>query len=362
MQIRKDLSSTFMIANLVGTILVIAIHYNSKKYIDVSHGYTWNYFIQEFLTNGVCRISVPFFAMISGFFIFEKVNNLDNWISTLQKKIKTLILPYALGSLLIFIASILLKLMLWPDDFPSLTLYLLVRNIFAHPVSIQFWFLRDLIILTIISPVIFNINRIASLILGVVLACLWFVDIQLFPIITEWYVINVETLFYFWLGGQLYKLKHILYAVLECSNLVRIGCVVLWFSLIWIRIVIDPTIDTWYVQEYTIASLLLYKLGIVAGIISLIQLSEKLRHNQTLIYLSGLTTFAYLFHLVPLSYFRIVTARFLSDEFLFYINFPLATVIVFSLAYIVSNYYGSLYAVLTGGRNPNKALRRTQTS
>ena len=362
MQIRKELSSTFMIANLLATILVIAIHYNSKRYIDLSNGYTWNYFIQEFLANGICRISVPFFAMISGFFLFEKVNSLDGWVNTLQKKTKTLILPYILGSLLVFVGSIALKRVLWPDDFPSLTPYLVVRDIVAHPVSVQFWFLRDLIILTVISPVIFHIRRTASLILGVVLVCLWFVDIQLFPIITDWYVINIETLFYFWLGGQLYQLKHILYAVLESSILVRIGCVVLWFSLIWIRIVIDPKMDTWYVQEYTIASLLIYKLGIITGIISLLHLSEKLKQNQTLIYLSGLTTFAYLFHLVPLSYFRIVTARFLSDEFLFYINFPLATVIVFSLAYIVSNYYGSLYAVLTGGRNPNKALKRTQIS
>lgn len=358
MKIRKDLSSTFMIANLLGTILVIAIHYNSQRYIDSSDGYNWNYLAQEFFTNGICRVSVPFFALISGFFIFSKVNNFDNWLSTVRKKVKTLILPYVLGSLLIFIASLILKLILWPDDFPSLTPYLVVRTIVARPASVQFWFLRDLIILTIVSPAIFNLNKRANVALGVVLAFLWLIDIQPFPVITDWYLINIETLFYFWLGGQLYKQKCVLYAALEHRNFPKIECFMLWFLLIWMRIMIDPSISTWYVKDYTIASLLIYKIGIVVGIISLIFLSEKLKDNKTLIYLSGLTTFAYLFHLVPLSYIRLFTGRMVSDEFLFYINFPIATVLIFSLAYIISTYCGSLYAVLTGGRNPNKALRR----
>ena len=351
-----------MIANLFATILVIAIHYNSKSHIDVSNGYSWNYLTQEFLTNGIGRVSVPFFALISGFFLAEYVSSLDNYINTLQKKVKTLLIPYVLGSLLVFITSSILKHVLWSDGLPNLEPYMLLRTILARPVSVQFWFLRDLIILTIISPVILNSHQILNLLMGCILTVLWITDIQPFPIITDWYLINIETLFYFWLGGQLYRFKSSLYDLIESRLVLRIIIFWTWIVLVCIRIAIDPDVDVWYVRNYTALSLLLYKLSIIVGIISLIQISELFKQNKALIYLSGLTTFVYLFHLVPLSYFRIAVSRFVSNDFVFYFSFPIATLLAFLLACGVSNYWGSVYAVLTGGRDPRKALERMQIS
>ena len=78
MYVKKEVSSTLMTSNLIATFFVIALHYNSKKAIDISEGYNWNYVLQEFLTNGVARVAVPFFAMISGFFLFGKIRDVSD--------------------------------------------------------------------------------------------------------------------------------------------------------------------------------------------------------------------------------------------------------------------------------------------
>ena len=134
------------------------------------NGYDWNYLSQQFLTNGVARVAVPFFAMISGFFLFSRVQKSNDYLNTLKKRMTTLLLPYLIGALFVFLSSAILDSILWPEKSPSLDLYKAIKLIRAHPVAFQFWFLRDLIILTIVSPAIFSIKKIANYLLGFILA------------------------------------------------------------------------------------------------------------------------------------------------------------------------------------------------
>ena len=90
--------------------------------------------------------------------------------------------------------------------------------------------------------------------------------------------------------------------------------------------------------------------------------ASKLNPNVTLVFLSGFSFFAYLFHLYPLQ--RIVTpisSRLAHEPFRFYLEFPLSTILVFSLAYVLSKYLEPLYRTMTGGRSPEKMLSRTAT-
>lgn len=132
----------------------------------------------------------------------------------------------------------------------------------------------------------------------------------------------------------------------------------IWIILILLRIYIDPSLDVWYIENFTIVSIILYKLGIIMGLISLFQISSLFYQNNYLIYLSGLTFFVYLYHHVPLSYFTIIVSRFIDKEYLFYITFPTATVVIFLSAHLLAKHLSFLYMLLTGGRSPNKALQR----
>jgi len=68
METKKELYSTFMVVNFVATILIISIHYQSNQMINSNEYFKWNYLIQEIIINGFARVSVPSFALISGFF------------------------------------------------------------------------------------------------------------------------------------------------------------------------------------------------------------------------------------------------------------------------------------------------------
>ncbi|MFZ3207951.1 MAG: acyltransferase [Geobacteraceae bacterium] len=359
MEIKKEVSATLMISNLIATFLVIAIHYNSKGAIDISLGYNWNYVVQEFVTNGVARVAVPFFAMMSGFFLVEKICDVQSYLNILKNKSRTLLLPYILSSTFIFLSMTIIKQLSSHKSTEHYGLYTIAKNIFVHPISVQFWFLRDLIILTVFSPLILNKNRLYSFSLGFLLLFLWIQDIQPLPKVAGWYLINIETIFFFWIGGVISRFNFVLSSLAESSVATKIVSFFVWGLLISVRIYVDPYLDIWYVNNYTLESILLYKIAILVGLICLIQLSSLVRSNNALIFLSGYTFFVFLFHGFPLlNIINFFTQRIVNNSFLFYINLPVVTIFVFIAAHITSEQFNKAYTLITGGRSPNKAVKR----
>jgi hypothetical protein len=359
----KKTSRGLMVANLVATVLVIAIHYNSKGNIHLTEIGGWNYLFQEFTLNGVARIAVPFFAMLSGFFLASKLDHRGAYTAILKNKAKTLLLPYLIASIIIFLTSELIKWIFQPGSFQSLTILYSIQSVTFHPVSDQFWFLRDLIILTILSPILLSRKILSNQRkyfrpLVLTLFIFWLVDYQPFPLFFSWYLLSIETLFFFTLGGLFFEKRKLLDSVLNTNIKIKILVLSVWLFLLLIRINIDPKLNVWYAEEYSMFSLTLYKIGILLGIVSLIQFSIYLSSNKLLIYLSGLTFFAYIFHLVPLSYIQVITSQIIDKKYAFYINYPIALISVFLFAHLLAKFMPSLFAVMTGGRDPKKALNR----
>jgi Acyltransferase family len=348
-----------MVANLIATALVIAIHYGSKTSIQSVEIGEWNYLFQEFTLNGIARIAVPFFALISGFFVAKRLSEKIKRIEFLKIKLTTLLMPYLIASLLIFVCSSGLKYYFQHDSYEPVTITYFIKSVVFHPISIQFWYLRDLLILTFIAVFIMGRNQIYYNSLLALLFLLWIINYQPFPIFFGWYLLNIETFLFFVLGGSLFCRKNILDFIVNASVRNKIMVLFIWVLLLAIRVYIDPTLDVWYTNKYTLGSVIIYKLSILLGICSLIQLSVYLHNNKSAIYLSGLTFFAYLFHLIPLSYFRVVTERLVTDAYAFYLNFPIALLMVFFIAHTVAGNFPKIFAILTGGRDPSKALKRT---
>jgi hypothetical protein len=351
-----------MIANVIAMVLVVATHYNTLERIAVLSGYDLNYTIQEALANGFARSAVPIFALLSGYFLSKKVANFHDYRLTMTRKIHTLLIPYLLASALIYASTVFLQALFHQEQNQHFDLYSIAYNVIAHPVTVQFWYLRDLIILTVASPILFNLNRYALYGIGGLLFVLWSLNIQPFPIVAGWYFLNIETLFFFWLGGVFFQ-KYILAinAIIFCNTKAKVTLFALWAGIVASRVYIDPDLDVWYVRNYTLESILLYKLAIIIGVVSILQASTILRNSRFLIYMSGLTFFVFLFHLTPLSHFKILTRQIVAEPYLFYVNFPIALFLTFLLAHITSKYFGGLYEFTCGGRNPQKTLQRMRS-
>jgi len=359
MNVSKDVSSSLMIANLMAMILVVLIHYNTKASVDISLGYDLNYIIQESIANGFARSAVPIFALLSGFFLISKVASFNEYRLTLINKFHTLLVPYLMASLMIFCSIFIIKVILGEAQVQQIGLYSFFYDVLAHPSVVQFWFLRDLMVLVLISPLLFNAHKFIFYSIGLLLFMLWTMNVQPFPIVAGWYLLNIETLFFFWLGGAMFRSEMNLSALILCKNTTKFIVTALWAGLVMFRVYIDPDLNVWYENNYTIESIVLHKLGIVVGVISLFQLSSILRNNRFLIYTSGLTFFVFLFHLAPLSYFKYFTSIVIEKPYSFYLDFPLGLLLVFGIAHITSRYFENFYRLINGGRSPNKALQRT---
>jgi hypothetical protein len=363
MMITEKTSRTIMVANLIAMIMIIAIHNHTRGHaLSSGSVWGWNYLTQEFLTNGLARTAVPYFALISGFFLFSQFSGPGSYRRLLNSKFHSWLVPYISAATLIFVSVALAKSL--KGNYSLWNINSLFNGIFITPLSVQFWFLRDLWMLAVISPLLFPKNRFLQRALGLCLFFLWLLEIQILPRVGGWYIINMETLFFFYLGGQLSCRSAVLNSIVD-SNKIYIGLTFLFLVVILItRISITPKIDLWYnhSEDYSILSLILYKATIVIGIICLIQISSIFHRSSRMIYLSGLTFFAFLFHHVPLSsVIAKITELIVAKEYGFYLSFPMATATVFVTAYLVAAYVPKLYGIVCGSRSPGKTLGRIRS-
>ena len=81
--------------------------------------------IRILFSEGLCRVAVPIFFLISGYLFFYNLEewNKNIWIDKLKKRIKTLLVPYILWNLIAFCFPLLklyLKFFLHGGDAPDI--------------------------------------------------------------------------------------------------------------------------------------------------------------------------------------------------------------------------------------------------
>lgn len=344
-----ELSKCFQLANIIATVLVVSIHYQSKHYIEGHE--SWNYLVQEFLTNGVARIAVPFFALSSGFFFFLKYQGISSYSKNLRKRVSTILVPYIICSFFMFTTQYFYVTALKDLSYP-LDVYTFIHKVLIVPVSVQLWFLRDLAFLFLISPALFLLIKHLSTLGIVALGACWFAETQFMPTLGGKYIITIETLFFFYAGGLLAtKSEAIDLLFKEAPAFTKKGILLLFLFLIILRIILDPTFMLGYTDyDYDIVSLLIYKLYIMVGVVSLLSMAYGINFKG-LSYIASFTFFVFLYHLLPLSYLVTKLGHLLlPDAYIFYFNFPVAIILTFLAAYFLSKLFPRIYSVLSGGR------------
>lgn len=96
MQVTESLSRKIKVLSFWAMISVLFIHSNTLgTFPEVA---SWNVFLQRLLTRSLSSWAVPFFFIVSGFWFAN--GNYDGWYSFLQKKVKTLLIPYICWAIL----------------------------------------------------------------------------------------------------------------------------------------------------------------------------------------------------------------------------------------------------------------------
>lgn len=183
-------------------IAVLFIHNYNPSVVGNNELHIYNG-VSEFFSQVLGRVAVPFFFLISGFLFFFKVEHFDSSIfaKKINSRLHSLILPYLFWNLLLLIIQTatfwLLGNTVGRSGFSMLgILKSLWNSNSGYPISYQFWFIRDLIITVLISPVLYFLIKKLNLTVLIVLFALWF-----FNKATSNPGINTTSLFFFSMGA-----------------------------------------------------------------------------------------------------------------------------------------------------------------
>ena len=179
--------------------------------LGVTHTSDWVDFIMLFVSEGVARVAVPLFFAVSGYLFFQGGWSWEKHAGKLKRRIYTLLIPFVFWNLLTLAIFAVVQSIPQTKVFFAGTVWPPVRSFsfmdylnalsgltVTFPIAFQFWFLRDLMALILLAPVIyFLLARKSALPFICALFCLWF--FQLWPFLWP----GVDATFFFCLGACL---------------------------------------------------------------------------------------------------------------------------------------------------------------
>lgn len=298
------------------------------------------------------RVAVPLFFMFSGFLFFYNVEefSISVYFNKLRKRIHTLLIPYIFWNILLFIVYYL-SCLLFPDVFKSsivegtainnCLMALWNYNKTGCPINFPFWFIRDLMVVVLLTPIIYwlikKIKYLISLFLGILwLAGLWFDVVGL----------SIDAFFFFSIGAYFAICKHNFVTAIK-DHSVLLGT--LYFICILIAFITNSYDWNIYIRR---ASILLGMAFVLA--ISAKYLAEGKLHINTFLTESSFFIFAY--HAIALPIVkRILTyiAPCTTDIHAVILYFLWALIIVLGgllLYYLLRRCLPKTTAFITGGR------------
>lgn len=352
------LSKTITFLRFPLTIAVVLIHtvlvglvYNGTSSTEENQ-YTIYNFYYHILSEELARIAVPLFFFISGFLFFYHTDfSLSIYKTKLKNRARSLLLPYILWNILV--AVLLLCAQLFATSLISGNHKPIINygwtdwiNIFWAannnlPIAIQFWFIRDLMIAILFTPLIYQLIKYFHIYLLVVLGLLWIFNFQL--------SILRFGAFLFFSFGAWFCINHRHFTI--CFRPLRQLC-----SIIYIILLIFSTC-LWYSHSdyYHIVS----KINIVIGLIAVVSWSAYGISNNIISenkFLASSSFFIFAYHELPLVLMTKSWVKLWSplNEWTLLLGYILIPTIIIAIGIgiyaLIRKYLPTFTSIITGGR------------
>lgn len=186
-------------------------------------------FLQRFCTQGITRIAVPLFFILSGYLYFQNINKFSVLVYKTKtiSRIRSLLFPFIIWSIFGFVAVSVFQYYV-PSSFKSAGVVREYRfqevlyTIFWKPIGAhQLWFIRDLFCLFILSPIIYYATKYVGRLYLIILFAIWLIGKQ--------YLISIESVFFVSLGSWIAINKK---GILENRRDCKLASIIL--GLLWI--------------------------------------------------------------------------------------------------------------------------------
>lgn len=154
MNISSETSQRIKNMGLFCAFLVVGIHVD---WHPDSGSVGW--FFHHVISRGVCLIAVPYFFIVSGFFLAKHFNEVNWWSTEVKKRLRTLVVPFYTCTVLYILLSTPLTIvadhlagrsfgtnLVWLHDW----LWALGLD-FTRPTMTPLWYVRWLVVLVVLS-------------------------------------------------------------------------------------------------------------------------------------------------------------------------------------------------------------------
>jgi surface polysaccharide O-acyltransferase-like enzyme len=165
----------------------------------------------ELFSQILSRVVVPLFFFISGFLFFRNIDAFTkrDYLRKLKSRGKTLLIPYLFWNITTFLIHYTAQYIPALDgmrfrhragyDLQDLPEALWGSGDFPHPIVYPFWFIRDLMVIVLLTPVIYFYLKKTGVYGVLLLGALWFFNRWVdFP---GSYVLSISVIFFFTAGA-----------------------------------------------------------------------------------------------------------------------------------------------------------------
>lgn len=306
-------------------------------------------FVVNFFSNGIARIAVPILFITSSYIFFTKYENgLRAYKSTIRKKIRSLAIPYAIWNIALFSIFALITFthtgkpiisdrIHIPREFNPATIIDLILGITKKPIGHHLWFIRDLLLAFIVSPLIHLAIKRTGLAFIVPTTLLWLFDI--WPTPTP----SLDAVLFFSIGCWIATNK---------INLFSLDRYLPHFLSIYSLTLIFSTI----IGEASTSGRLIHNACIILGIPAAISATKYIYKSHALQTLSSASFFVYAAHDPAISLIRKISLAVIPNPnhitvAALYFIIPAFLILLLVNAYnILNRRLPNLTSVITGGR------------
>jgi fucose 4-O-acetylase-like acetyltransferase len=150
------------IHNYSSTVTIPGTIYGNESYMPVYH------VCSQLCSQILGRVSVPLFFFISGFLFFLNVKfDKKCYKQKLKKRFKSLLIPYLFWNIITLLYYLILsaipQLNTFLNNKVEFTFPYMLKSLWASyaymPISYQFWFIRDLMVVTVLTPIIYFVVK-----------------------------------------------------------------------------------------------------------------------------------------------------------------------------------------------------------
>lgn len=193
------------------SLAIVFLHCSSSPYEDDAI-YS---FIRQFISSTICGVAVPIFFFISGFLFFLNIDHfsISVYFNKLKNRVRSLLIPYILWNIIAaFLPFLILIAIVIKNAEPIDWLFDYLQGLngwhmfwdYNHwgecaygPIDLPLWFIRDLMVICLMSPLINYFIKKADWIFLIIIGALY--------VLSYWYYLNFNTraLLFFSLGAYL---------------------------------------------------------------------------------------------------------------------------------------------------------------